>query len=72
MLNNLIPSVRVTAGNIAHHAFAMGFATITAIAALMAGMTAALVYAIIKEEDIAPVPDIDPLPCKAVDCRSPL
>jgi EmrB/QacA subfamily drug resistance transporter len=72
MLNNLIPSVRVTAGNIAHHAFAMGFATITAIAALMAGMTAALVYAIIKEEDIAPVPVIDPLPCKAVDCRSPL
>jgi EmrB/QacA subfamily drug resistance transporter len=72
MLSSVMPSARVLASGIAHHAFAMGFATITVIAAGVAAIAAALAYAIISQEDTAPVPVVGPMPCKAVDCRSPL
>jgi hypothetical protein len=72
MLSSVMPSARVLASGIAHHAFAMGFATVTVIAAGVAAIAAALAYAIISQEDTAPVPVVGPMPCKAVDCRSPL
>src|SRR6202012_3594516 len=72
MLNSVTPSARVLASDIAHHAFALGFATITAIAAIVAGVSAVLAYVTISQKDTAPVPVVGSMPCKAVDCRSPL
>jgi EmrB/QacA subfamily drug resistance transporter len=72
MLNSVMPSARKVAGAIAHHAFAQGFATITAIAASAAAVSAVLAFGIIKREDTAPVQVVGPMPCKAIDCRDPL
>jgi EmrB/QacA subfamily drug resistance transporter len=72
MLSTIAPPARELASGIAHHAFAQGFATITAISAFSAAASAILAFGIIRSEDTAPIPVVGPMPCKAVDCRDPM
>jgi EmrB/QacA subfamily drug resistance transporter len=72
MLNGVLPSAREMANTIAHHAFAQGFAAVTAIAAFVAAVSAILAFVVIRRDDTAPQLITGPMLCKSLDCRDPL